>query len=161
MGYIQELRNAVGNRPIILVGAAVLILDREKRLLMLKRTDNNMWGIPGGAMEPGESLEETARREVLEETNLKIGRLDLFDIFSGPDFFYQYPNGDQVYNVSAVYVCREIGVETHIVLDEHREHAFFDLQCLPETISPPVKPVLEKFKRTFFDPREETASEDG
>ena len=57
MGYIQELRQFMGSKPIIMVGAGVLILNQQNRLLMINRTDNDSWGIPGGAMELGESLE--------------------------------------------------------------------------------------------------------
>src|SRR5512142_3189330 len=103
MGYIEELRSLIGHRPILLVGAAVLISDAQGRLLLGQRSDNHQWGIPGGSMEPGETVEETARREALEETGLKIGELRLFGVFSGPEFFYIYPNGDQVHNVSIVY----------------------------------------------------------
>ena len=62
-------------------------------------------------MEPGETLEETARREALEEAGIKIGRLDFLKIYSGPDFYYRYPNGDEVHNVSAVFVCHEFSGE--------------------------------------------------
>jgi 8-oxo-dGTP pyrophosphatase MutT (NUDIX family) len=146
--YINNLRKFVGNQPLILVGAAVLILDQDGHLLLLRRSDNEMWGIPGGAMEPGESLEETARREASEETGLSIGMLELFDVFSGPQLYYQYPNGDEVYNVSAVYIGREISGEVK-TNREHHEFAYFEPQKLPEQISPPVRPVLDKFRQAL------------
>jgi 8-oxo-dGTP pyrophosphatase MutT (NUDIX family) len=83
MGYIDELGSLVGGRPLIMAGAAVLILNRRGHLLMMKRTDNGCWGIPGGAMEPGESLEETAIREAGEELGIDIRQMDLFGVFSG------------------------------------------------------------------------------
>jgi ADP-ribose pyrophosphatase YjhB (NUDIX family) len=46
-----------------MVGATLLILNQHDQLLMLRRNDNEIWGVPGGAMEPGESLVDTARRE--------------------------------------------------------------------------------------------------
>ena len=67
MGYIEELRALIGHRPIIMVGATVLITDFKGRLLLIRRHDNGCWGVPGGSMEPGESLEQTARRETREE----------------------------------------------------------------------------------------------
>ena len=71
MGYIQQLRELVGSRPIIMVGTGVLLL-KEKEVLLQRRRDNGLWGIPGGSLEPGESLEEAARREVWEEVGLSI-----------------------------------------------------------------------------------------
>jgi 8-oxo-dGTP pyrophosphatase MutT (NUDIX family) len=91
MSYIQELRRALGNIPIIMVGATVLVLNCEKELLMLRRTDNDCWGVPGGAMEPGEHIEDTARRETREETGLEV-RSWLFNVFSA-ELYYRYPNG--------------------------------------------------------------------
>ncbi len=63
MGYIHELRQLVGNRPLIMVGATLLLFNRDHQLLMIKRTDNGCWGVPGGAMELGESTENTVIRE--------------------------------------------------------------------------------------------------
>jgi ADP-ribose pyrophosphatase YjhB (NUDIX family) len=145
MGYIHELRKFVGSRPLILVGAAVLLLDQKGRLLLLKRSDNRLWGIPGGCMELGESLEETARRETLEETGLRINELELFAVFSGPELFYEYPNGDKVHNVSVVYLSRDTSGEVDVQDEEHTEFAFFKLDQLPESISPPIKPVLAMY----------------
>ena len=87
MGYIEELRALIGHRPIIMVGATVLITDFKGRLLLMRRLDNSCWGVPGGSMEPGESLEQTAQREAREETGLEIGKMSLFGIFSGPELF--------------------------------------------------------------------------
>jgi 8-oxo-dGTP pyrophosphatase MutT (NUDIX family) len=145
MGYIEEIRKLVGQRPIIMVGATALILDENERLLMLRRTDNGCWGVPGGAMEPGESLEDTARRETTEETGLEIGEMSLYRIFSGPEFYYEYPNGDQVYIVTAVFLTRDFHGQIMINREEHTDWQFFDVFHLPEDLSPPIKPILQSF----------------
>jgi ADP-ribose pyrophosphatase YjhB (NUDIX family) len=145
MNYMSELRELVGSRPLIMVGAAALVLDSDRRLLMMQRSDNGCWGIPGGAMEPGESLEDTARRETLEETGLMLGEMALFGVFSGPELFYEYPNGAQVHNVSVVYHARYSGGE--IRLDEYTAYDFFPLANLPEALSPPIRPVLREAVR--------------
>ena len=78
MGYISELRELIGSRPIIMVGANVLVVDSENRLLLQQRADNNCWGLPGGSMELGESLQEVAKRELFEECNLTANQLSFF-----------------------------------------------------------------------------------
>jgi ADP-ribose pyrophosphatase YjhB (NUDIX family) len=145
MDYILQLRQYIGHRPILMVGAGLLILDDQNRLLLLKRTDNHCWGIPGGSTEPGEVVENAARRETLEETNLEIGEMSLFGVFSGPDLYYKYPNGDEVYNVTIMYVSRDWRGEIKIN-DEHSEWSWFAASEIPSNISPPIKPVIERFK---------------
>jgi 8-oxo-dGTP pyrophosphatase MutT (NUDIX family) len=80
MSYVRELRSLVGHRPLIIVGAGVLIFDKCDRLLLQLRKDNQQWGLIGGSMEIGESLEETAKREAFVETGLELYRLDWFDL---------------------------------------------------------------------------------
>ncbi len=148
MGYVSELRALIGKRPLILVGANIIILDSGSRMLLQRRTDNNTWGIIGGALEIGETLEETAKREAFEETGLVVENLQLFDIFSGPDFFYEYPNGDQVYDVCVVYIVKSFTGE--IRTDDKEGHAlqFFPLDQLPANINQPDKPIIEELLRS-------------
>jgi 8-oxo-dGTP pyrophosphatase MutT (NUDIX family) len=147
MDYILQLREYIGHRPILMVGAAILVVDTHNRLLLMKRSDSGCWGPPGGATEPGERVEEAAKRETLEETGLAIGEMSLFGVFSGPELYYKYPNGDEVYNVTIVYLSRDFIGE--VKLDhEHTEFGWFALEEIPENISPPIIPVIEQFKQT-------------
>jgi len=149
MDYIMELRKLVGSRPLIFPGACVAVIDEDDRLLLNLRTDNGYWGLPGGYMEPGESLEETARREVLEETGLCVDEVKLLDIFSGPEFFYQYPNGDQVHNVTVAYVARSFRGDLINSNEESHELRFFPLRELPSNIAPPLKKIVERIVSEF------------
>lgn len=148
MDYIQSLRQYIGHQPLQMVGAAALIMDPENRLLLLKRTDSGCWGPPGGALELGEEVESAARRETLEETGLDIGRLELFGIFSGPELYYRYPNGDQVANISIIYLTRDWRGNLHLN-DEHTDASWFELGELPEKISPPIKPVIKRLVEVY------------
>ncbi|MFC7321532.1 NUDIX domain-containing protein [Halobacillus campisalis] len=64
---------------------------------MQHRTDNLHWSHPGGAVEAGESVEDTVKREVLEETGLRVKEVEFFNIYSGESQHYTYPNGDEVF----------------------------------------------------------------
>ncbi|MEW5939538.1 MAG: NUDIX domain-containing protein [Chloroflexota bacterium] len=104
--------------------------------------------MPGGAVEPGEAVEEAARRETREETGIAVGEMSLFGVFSGPELFYKYPNGDEVYNVTIVYLSREWrGAVT--LNAEHTEWGWFDAAAIPEDASPPIAPVLAAFRQRF------------
>ena len=114
MDYIQRLRGQIGHAPILMVGAAVLIVDEENRLLLMKRSDSGCWGPPGGAVEPGEVVEIAARREAWEETGLDVREMEMFGVFSGPELYYKYPNGDEVHNVTIVYLSRDVSGEIRL-----------------------------------------------
>jgi 8-oxo-dGTP pyrophosphatase MutT (NUDIX family) len=144
MNHIEELRTLIGHRPILMVGAAILIEDDQQRLLLLQRSDSHSWGLPGGAVEPGEIIEEAARRETFEETSLKVDRLNLFGVFSGPELFYEYPNGDQVYNVTIIYLTKFLSGGI-LLNEEHTAWQFFPFEEIPTNISPPLIPVIREY----------------
>jgi ADP-ribose pyrophosphatase YjhB (NUDIX family) len=144
MEYMLELRKLVGHRPLVMVGTATFIIDSGNRLLMLKRSDNGLWGPPGGALEPGELLEASAAREVLEETGLELNELALFGVFSGPEMYYRYPNDDEIFGVSIVYLARRWRGEV-CLNDEHTEWHWFPTSEIPEDLSPPIIPAIKKF----------------
>ena len=87
MGYIEDMRNLVGNQPLILIGSHAIIVNENNEILLQLRTDFNRWGIIGGALEYNETLEDALKREVYEETGLIIKNPELFRTYSGPDFF--------------------------------------------------------------------------
>jgi 8-oxo-dGTP pyrophosphatase MutT (NUDIX family) len=153
MDYILQLRQLIGHRPILMVGAAVLVVDGQNRLLLMKRSDSGCWGPPGGSTEPGERVENAAKREALEETGLQIGEMSLFGVFSGPELYYKYPNGDEVYNVTIVYLSYDIWNETgdgQLKLDhEHTEWGWFEPTDLPDNLSRPMIPAIDQFKLKF------------
>jgi ADP-ribose pyrophosphatase YjhB (NUDIX family) len=142
--YLASLRQYIGHAPLLMVGAATLILDDQNRLLLMKRSDSGCWGPPGGAVELGEVVEDAARREVLEETGLALNELSLFGVFSGPELFYRYPNGDEVYNVTIVYLTHYAGGDLRLN-GEHTAWGWFAARDIPEDISPPIKPVMARF----------------
>lgn len=72
----------------------VPLLDAEGRLLMQRRAGTGAGHVPGRHLEPGESIEDTAMCEALEETGLTVGVLELAGVYSGPDFHWFAPNGD-------------------------------------------------------------------
>ena len=106
MGYVEELRSLIGHRPVILNGSVVLLVDGRGRILLQHR-DDGRWGLPGGLMELGESFEETARREVREETGLIPGPMRFLGVWSGRDYLCRTANGDEFYSVTAAFLTRE------------------------------------------------------
>ncbi|HYK73119.1 MAG TPA: NUDIX domain-containing protein [Pseudoneobacillus sp.] len=150
MGYIMDLRKIVGSRPLIVSGASVILLDKNNKLLLQLRKDNNCWALAGGSLEPGETLEEVAKRELFEETGLIANNLRLFNIFSGEEFYYKYPHGDEIYNVITTFICTDYSGELRIDNDEVLDLRFFDIHNIPSSISPPDLPVIKEFIKTLI-----------
>ncbi|WMJ87444.1 NUDIX hydrolase [Anaerocolumna sp. MB42-C2] len=148
MEYYKELRKFVGHRPLILPGAVVIIINGNGEILLQER-ENNFWGLPGGLMDLGESFTDTAKREVLEETGLRINNLVLLDVLSGPDYFYKNPNGDELYSVTAVYTTNEYTGELIPDMNESKSLQFYDINCLPEKMEKEYKDCIKIYRRAL------------
>ncbi|WP_347548903.1 NUDIX hydrolase [Pseudalkalibacillus hwajinpoensis] len=134
MNYVKELRNLVGHRPLILVGAVVLIFNANREILLQQRNERNKrWGLPGGLMEPGESTEETATRETFEETGLTVHNLNLFKLYSGEEFFTKADNGDEFFSVTTAYYTDEYSGAIKLT-QESLACEYFSLTNLPENM---------------------------
>lgn len=142
LGYIEDIRALVGSRPLVVSGVSVLIRDRHDRILLHRRRDNGLWAVPGGCLEPGETFEQTARREAFEELNVTIEQLSLLGAYSGPDFYYHYANGDQVYYVGVAYLARQYVGNVVANPDEVLEVQFFEPTSLPRDLRPSALHVL-------------------
>ncbi|CAG7621916.1 NUDIX hydrolase [Paenibacillus allorhizosphaerae] len=152
MGYIQNIRKKIGHDRLIAVGAGVFVY-KDRKVLLQKRKDNLCWALHGGIVEMSERVEDAAKRELFEETGLIANKLELLGIFSGDDRMYTYPNGDEVYIIGIIYVCNDFSGKLVSETDETLELKWFDIEHLPQKISPPNIKPLEAFvdfiKRTY------------
>jgi 8-oxo-dGTP pyrophosphatase MutT (NUDIX family) len=80
---VEQWPDEIATDAVLRVGTRVLLVDEEKRLLLLRYVDRGryLWVPVGGGVEPGETIEQTARREIVEETGflpprelIEIGR---------------------------------------------------------------------------------------
>ena len=149
--YIKRLRKFVGHSPVLQCGASVIIMDDMDRILLMHRTDNDCWCFPGGSVELGESVKETAIREAFEETGLFVSDLIIFDVFSGEELYYKYPNGDEVYNIDVVFVTRNYEGDIITENEESKDCKFFSITDLPQNISAPVIPVMKHFIKSWSE----------
>ena len=96
-------------------------------------------------MELGESTEQTARREVFEETGLTLGKLQLFGVYSGEKYFCTAQNGDEFYVVTIVYTTNEYSGELTINDDESLAFEWFDVDNLPENIANTHREIIRDY----------------
>ncbi|MCM3756358.1 NUDIX hydrolase [Sporosarcina aquimarina] len=134
MDYIQNMRKLIGHETLFTVGCGVMIVQNDL-LLLQHRSDEDSWCIPGGVMELGETFEETAKREALEETGLSVDQLELFGIYSGEDCYAEYRNGDQVYSVQVIFSAHSISGVLLQKGEESRKHRFFAPNNLPDNLN--------------------------
>jgi ADP-ribose pyrophosphatase YjhB (NUDIX family) len=78
----------------IVPAVSVVVPDDRGRILLIRRVDNNYWSIPGGGMEPGESIRQAATREVREETGINCEVTGLVGIYSNPQHVAAYDDGE-------------------------------------------------------------------
>jgi 8-oxo-dGTP diphosphatase len=130
-----ELRRLVGKRPLFSIGVSIVLLDEQGRWLLQRRSDSGLWGLPGGGVEPGETFEQAAARELYEETGLTGVALTRMGSVSGPEMRHVYPHGDEVYLVGMAFrgsLSAAKFAEATLGTDgETLELAFFDLNALP------------------------------
>src|SRR4051794_38200115 len=142
MTYVAELREAVGDRPLLLPSTSLIALDPDGKVLLQRRSDDGTWGLPGGLLEIGEAPAEAAVRETREEMGLEIGEVELFDVFGGGEIYHDYPGQGRVYSVSVAYIARGITGEPHVDREEVTDARFFSLDDLPLNIERGTRPIL-------------------
>ncbi|NES13267.1 MULTISPECIES: NUDIX domain-containing protein [Micromonospora] len=78
----------------IVVAVSVFVRDNHGRVLLIHRTDNNLWSLPGGGQEIGETVAQTAVRETREETGITVEVTDIVGVYSDPGHVIAYSNGE-------------------------------------------------------------------
>jgi len=121
---------------VIRPGVAAVIFQDE-RVLLQRRDDNRQWGLPGGSVEPGESVRTAVIREVHEETGLDVEPLRLIGVYSDPanHQIVTYPDGNVIHYVSSVFECAVRG-GTLTCCEESLELAYFAPDALPADTLP-------------------------
>jgi len=92
----------------LIPAASAVVADESGAILLLRRTDNGLWTIPGGAMEPGESIAETAVRETREETGLVVEAIRIVGVYSNPRHVVEYTDGEVRQQFSVCFACRRL-----------------------------------------------------
>ncbi|MDZ4720488.1 MAG: NUDIX domain-containing protein [Roseiflexaceae bacterium] len=109
VNYNRWLRSYVGHQRLLQLTASAFITDDGGRVLLGRRADVMLWAPPSGIVQLGETPVETVVREVLEETGLNVVAEHLIGLYSGPEFEWTYPNGDQAQIINAFFKCRVTG----------------------------------------------------
>lgn len=116
-------------------GVAIIIFNEKNEILLQKRSDVNLWGIPSGHVEPGETVTNAAIREVLEETGLQIKILRLIGVYSDPaSQVFHYPNGHSTHFVTCCFQAEIVGGILTLTSPETLDLRYFPCNQLPKDI---------------------------
>lgn len=99
----------LGKEGKLRLGVSAIIFNEQGKFLLTQRADNGQWCLPGGAVEPGESVAEACEREVLEETGLRVRVKRLVGIYSHPDQLVVYKDGNKAFIVAIHFEVVRIG----------------------------------------------------
>jgi ADP-ribose pyrophosphatase YjhB (NUDIX family) len=100
----------VGIRGRIAVGCSAAVVDpATQKILLVRRADNERWAVPGGYMDPGESVTEACAREVLEETGVRVSVGRLIAIYCSPHVLLEYPDGNRWQLVLLYFAAEPVG----------------------------------------------------
>ncbi|PRW61989.1 NUDIX hydrolase [Actinopolyspora mortivallis] len=106
----------------LVVAVAVVVRDESGRVLLIERTDNDLWALPGGAQDLGETTRQAALREVAEETGLAVEITGIVGIYSDPRHVIAYDDGEVRQEFSIVFTARPVGGRLRPSSESRRVH---------------------------------------
>jgi ADP-ribose pyrophosphatase YjhB (NUDIX family) len=120
-------------RPMTLGARGVVLDDKEKSVFLIRHTYVPGWQFPGGGVETGHTVEQTLKKELMEEGNIELtGRPQLFAIYHNA----HASRRDHV----ALYICRSFRQVTPFIASrEIAEAGFFKLDALPKGTTPSTR----------------------
>jgi ADP-ribose pyrophosphatase YjhB (NUDIX family) len=119
-------------RPNSLVPATTVVVpDADRRVLLIRRSDNGLWALPGGAMDVGEYLADAAVREVREETGLDVEIVGILGTYTDPRHVIAYDDGEVRQQFAICFEARQIGGTLLADGSEAKDARFFSAEELP------------------------------
>jgi 8-oxo-dGTP pyrophosphatase MutT (NUDIX family) len=142
--YMKNLRTHLGSQLVMMPSVAAIVRNQAGQILFLVRSDNGLWDLPAGAVDPGETPAQAIVREVREETGLIVEPTAVLGVFGGKSFRLSYDNGDIVEYTVIVFECRIVGGELGGLDGEAAELHFIGAADRP--------PLTAEFPDALFAP---------
>jgi 8-oxo-dGTP pyrophosphatase MutT (NUDIX family) len=143
--------NAPKPNSTVPAASAVVVNDADE-ILLHRRSDNDLWSVPGGAMELGESILQTVVREVREETGLEVRPGRVVGIYTDPRSVIAFEDGEVRQQFSICFVCTIIGGRL-AVSSESTEVQFVAPGAIDDlAISPPVRLRIRHYLENRSEP---------
>ena len=114
----------------VVPSTTAVVTDDQDRIVLIRRRDNDLWALPGGGMELGESIVDTAVREVKEETGLDVEVTGLIGVYTNPRHVMAYTDGEVRQQFSLCFTTRLVGGDLRVD-SESTDIAWTDPQDIP------------------------------
>jgi ADP-ribose pyrophosphatase YjhB (NUDIX family) len=112
MARTEHYNDPLAPKPnSIVVAVTAFVLDEHGRVLLIRRTDNGLWALPGGAQDFGEYIAEAVVRETREETGIDIKVEGLVGIYTNPNHVVEYSDGEVRQQFSICFRALYLGGE--------------------------------------------------
>ena len=119
------------------VSAVIWQSNPADALFLIQRSDNALWGLPGGYVELGESVQQATQREIQEETGFAIKIERLIGVYSEPERqVIAYPDGKRVQAVNLCFEAKPGSRGVATTPEEVLDSQFFATDALPEDLVP-------------------------
>lgn len=123
--------------PIFNPSVAAIIRNHRGDILFQRPTGSvDVWSLPAGAIELGETPAMAVVREVYEETGLRVEPTAILAVLGGDTFRFTYPDGNQVDYVVVVFACTVVSGELRCQDGESAELRYFDAMMRPPLALP-------------------------
>ncbi len=129
--YYRKLREKIGTTRIFSPSVVGIVRNPKGEVLCVKDRESQIWGLPAGAMELGETPAQAIVREMLEETGLSVRPKKLLGVFGGERFRWTYPDGNQVEYVIVAFDCEVLGGVLKPQDGEIEAFNYFSVDALP------------------------------
>jgi 8-oxo-dGTP pyrophosphatase MutT (NUDIX family) len=127
----------------IVVAVTAFVQDDTGRVLMIRRTDNDLYSIPGGAQDLGESIGQTVVREVKEETGIEVEPTELIGVYTDPAHVIAYSDGEVRQEFSICFRARPVGGEVRTSSESTEVHWVEPGRLGALTIHPSIRLRIE------------------
>ena len=141
---------AAPNANSLVPSANVIVVNDQGEILMIRRTDNNNWAVPGGGMDLGESITDAAVRETQEETGITCEITGMVGIYTNPRHVIRYTSNDEVrQEFSVVFTARPVSGELRPSTESSEP------QWVPPTVVPNLQmhPSMRQRIQRYLDKR--------
>jgi ADP-ribose pyrophosphatase YjhB (NUDIX family) len=93
----------------VVPSVTVVVRDGDGRILLIHKTDNDLWALPGGGHDIGERISDTAVREVEEETGIKVEVDSIVGLYTDPEHVLAYDDGEVRQQFSICFRAHPVG----------------------------------------------------